>query len=248
MRGLRNIWVREVPEPGRSIIVDMEGSRFSAVCRKEGENVVICNVHHSMPFLEQIDDEYYPKTLTAMANEAVKKSETLERRLQLDHMTELYNRVYMERHLNEALSAKEGYFFLMDLDNFKVINDTKGHLVGDEVIIGFATILKEAFSSDALVGRMGGDEFAVWDNNIKSEKEAEEIFNIIALGCKNLTERIGASVTCSMGVAFSAKGSENFAEICRRADIALYASKAKGKGTFSWAKPNFGRRKTDRLQ
>ena len=93
------IWIREKSTPGKPVLIDMEGSRFTVVCRDTPGGVQICNVHHSMPYLDQGEDEYYPKSLASLANEAVQKSRALEHRMELDHMTELYNRIYMERHV-----------------------------------------------------------------------------------------------------------------------------------------------------
>ncbi len=230
-----SIWVREKPTPGKSILVDMEGSRFTVVCRDLKDDVQICSAHHSMPFLEQCEDDYYPKTLTSIANEAVRKSKALERRLELDHMTELYNRVSMERHVSDSLEEQDGYFFVIDLDNFKSVNDTMGHLTGDAVIKGFALLLKDSFSEKAVLGRMGGDEFAVWDSNMQSREEAERRFKALLEGCHRLSDEVGCPVKCSAGIAMSCRNSENFTELYKRCDLALYCAKALGKGCFSWA-------------
>ena len=82
------IWIREKSTPGKPVLIDMEGSRFTVVCRDTPGGVQICNVHHSMPYLDQGEDEYYPKSLASLANEAVQKSRALEHRMELDHMTE----------------------------------------------------------------------------------------------------------------------------------------------------------------
>lgn len=228
------IWVREKAAIGKFVLVDMPGTRFTVVCRKVGDDVQICNVHHSVAYLEQAENEYYPKRLTTIANEAVKKSETLERRLQLDHMTEIYNRIYMERHVTQALAESDGYFFLIDLDNFKSINDTKGHLAGDAVIVGFADILKNNSGFNSLVGRMGGDEFAIWDSSIRSKQEAEELFNRILKECVVLSAKVEADVNCSAGVVAVQKGAERFESLYQRCDAALYAAKDKGKRCLEW--------------
>ena len=229
------VWFREKQAPGRSILVDMEGSRFTIVCRAVGDEVCFHCVHHSMPYLEQMNDEYYPKRLSTIANEAVRKNEALEREIQLDHMTGLYNRIYFERHTSNELSKNSGCFFLLDMDDFKAINDTLGHPVGDDVIREFSDTIRRVFSPDALLGRMGGDEFAAWDSTVKSREEVEAIFTAISQGCDLISEKIGAEVSASMGVAYSIKNTERFCDIYKRCDVALYRAKSEGKRAFSFS-------------
>ena len=63
---------------------------------------------------------------------------------------------------------------MIDLDDFKAVNDTYGHVAGDRVIAGMAGILREVFGESAVIGRLGGDEFAVFENGSSSRKESEE--------------------------------------------------------------------------
>lgn len=95
-----------------------------------------------------------------------------------DELTKLYNRRYCERIMDE-LTEKQQYYtiFSFDLNNLKKINDSLGHQYGDELISGFANILKDTFSEDAVVGRMGGDEFIVLldDKNIHGHDQSEYI-------------------------------------------------------------------------
>lgn len=230
-----SIWVREKVMPGKAVLVDMEGSRFTIVCRDLGEQVEICSIHHSMPYLDQGGDEYYPKSLASLANEAIKKNKILERRVELDHLTELYNRVYMEWHVAQAIKEEAGYFFILDLDGFKDVNDSMGHLAGDQVIQEFARLLKTVSDPSAILGRMGGDEFAVWDSSLRSREEAEERYAAIAEGCRKLTQRLGVLVSCSAGIASGCRTGEDFASLYQRADEALYHAKSQGKGCFCWA-------------
>lgn len=230
-----SIWVREKVTPGKLVLVDMEGSRFTVVCRRAGEGVQVCSIHHSMPYQDQGEDEYYPKTLASLANEAIKKTKALERRVELDHLTELYNRVYMEWHVSRVMQDQSGYFFALDLDNFKRINDTMGHVAGDQVIRAFASLLRSVFDPTALLGRMGGDEFAVWDADIRSREEADLRFCRLQEGCRGLSDRLGAPVSCSAGIALGGRCGEDFIGLYQRADQALYRAKAKGRACALWA-------------
>ena len=230
-----SIWAREKGAPGKAVLVDMEGSRFTAVCRDTPRGVEVCSIHHSMPYADQGEDEFYPKTLASLSNEAVEKTKALERRVEMDHMTELYNRVYMEWHVTQAMGRESGFFFALDLDEFKRVNDTMGHLAGDQVIRAFADALRRTFAPSAMLGRMGGDEFAVWDSAVLGRAEAEGRFAALAEECRALCEGLGAHVSCSAGIAFCGRAEEDFAALYQRADRALYRAKSLGKGRFCWA-------------
>lgn len=230
-----SIWAREKARPGKAVLVDMEGSRFTAVCRDTLDGAEICSIHHSMPYLDQGEDEYYPKTLASLANEAVKKSKVLERRVELDHMTELYNRMYLEWHVSQAIKKQTGLFYIFDLDDFKSVNDSMGHLAGDKVIQAFAKLLKRVFAPSAILGRMGGDEFAVWDDTLADRKQAEKRLSALADGCRRLSASLGVSVSCSAGLAVGVRTGEDFAALYQRADRALYQAKREGKVRYCWA-------------
>lgn len=229
-----SIWVREQAPPDKMAVVDMNGSRFTVVCRKAEDGVQICSIHHSMPYYEQAEDEYYPKTLSALADAALRKSSLLERKVEQDSMTELLNRVYMENHVWKAMVHRQGYFFILDLDDFKKVNDTLGHLAGDAVVQSFAKLLRAVFGPEALIGRMGGDEFAVWDDGISSEAEAEARYRALLEGCLRLSDQIGAAVSCTAGAART--GRETFSALFRRTDRALYLAKSAGKARLHWAR------------
>lgn len=95
-----------------------------------------------------------------------------------DELTKLYNRRYCERIMDELTEKQQHYtIFSFDLNNLKKINDSMGHQYGDALISGFANILKDTFSEDAVVGRMGGDEFIVLldDKNIHSHDHSKDI-------------------------------------------------------------------------
>lgn len=226
-----SIWAREKVLPGQTLFVDMQGSRFTMVCKDTEHGVQICSIHHSMPYIDQGSDEYYPKTLASLAKE-------LEQKAELDRMTGLYSRYYMEQHVSQVTSQSDGYFLVLDLDDFKNINDTMGHLIGDQAIGAFADILKEVSSPNALLGRMGGDEFAVWDAEIRSKEEAEEKFSKLLASCEKITAKLGVHITCSAGIFFYRRSSEKFSDLYQRADQALYQAKALGKAQLFWADQN----------
>lgn len=228
------LWVREKADRPKSLLVEMD-TRFTLVFRREGERWLLTHLHHSTPNLDQRREEYYPKTLTEQANAALEYSKALERRAELDSMTELLNHAAFEKHVSERLAQDSAgsVFFMIDLDDFKLVNDTLGHPAGDKVIVDFADMLSDVFSRDALIGRMGGDEFAVFAELPLSTDEAEA-------RARELIERWSAQsagrnvkLGCSVGIARVERGM-SFFDAYHAADAALYASKRKGKGCFSW--------------
>lgn len=119
-----------------------------------------------MPYLDQSENEYYPRTITEKANQALEYSQYLEKIVELDALTELYNRIAIENKIDEFLQTHhENYaFYMLDIDNFKHINDTYGHPLGDIILLEISEILKKIFSKIAYIGRVGGDEFVVFVN------------------------------------------------------------------------------------
>lgn len=227
------LWVREKPSAPKPLLVEMD-TRFSMVFRRDGDRWFLAHLHHSTPNVDQHRDEYYPKTVTEQANAALAYSKTLERRAELDPMTGLFNHVAFEGHVSEALArgSADSTFFMIDLDNFKMVNDTLGHPEGDRVIVAFADVLSDVFSRDAYVGRMGGDEFAAFTECPLTVAEAEaKARTLIEHWAERSSDRV--KLGCSIGLASVARG-QSFHDLYHAADKALYDSKRNGKGRFSW--------------
>ncbi|MEG1426215.1 MAG: diguanylate cyclase [Oscillospiraceae bacterium] len=170
--------------------------------------------------------------------DAVKQqAEILEEKLQIDPMTKLYNKVAMARLSNKMLKDSTGglhAMIVLDIDNFKGINDTLGHTFGDVVLMDVATKLKTLFRSDDIVGRMGGDEFAVLMKNmpdassvLKKATELSSTFHQTYAG-----EKGNYMISCSMGVILIADRGETFETVYRKADAALYKAKQNGRDQF----------------
>ena len=122
---------------------------------------------------------------------------------------------------------------MLDIDDFKNVNDSKGHAFGDTVLCNAVGYLESSFRSSDLIGRIGGDEFAVFMRDIGSGENALEKARQI---CSLYDERSSSEdfkISCSIGVAFCEAGrGETFAELYLKADTALYKAKDKGKNMF----------------
>ncbi len=149
---------------------------------------------------------------------------------QVDAMTALYNRGYFTSQVNDALrlqSDEKGWFLMFDINRFKKINDTFGHTIGDDVIIDFAQILQNLFHSYGFIGRIGGDEFAVYIRENLTENQVDELL-------RNLQSRLRKIrlpekdwvVSCSVG-KFSITDASSFDEVYKSADVLLYEDKVR---------------------
>ena len=146
-----------------------------------------------------------------------------------------------ERLLNSAPAYEQHALILLDLDNFKGINDTLGHTYGDKVLSKTGSILRAEFSNEDFVGRVGGDEFCILVNSTPADDMDYRDF--IKEKCKSLcmtfndnyTGEDGSyKVSASIGVAIFQHDGETFEELYDSADKALYRSKKTGKDTYSF--------------
>ena len=123
---------------------------------------------------------------------------------------------------------------MLDLDQFKNINDTYGHALGDEVIKAAAKVLKDTFRSSDIVGRAGGDEFMVLMKNVRWDKVIERQMQELCRKFENLKiESIPCgAIHCSIGAAYYPEHGRNFDELYHYADEALYEAKRQGRNTY----------------
>ncbi|MEG1500961.1 MAG: diguanylate cyclase, partial [Clostridiales bacterium] len=166
-----------------------------------------------------------------------KQSEILASKVQTDPMTGLYNKVAMATLANKIIDEHpygRHALIVLDIDNFKGINDTLGHAFGDVVLIEVCTKLKTLFRSNDIVGRMGGDEFAILMKNVPDTsgvlKKATELSGVFRQTYAG--EKEDYKISCSMGIIMIEDKSENFEALYRKADAALYQAKQRGKDQF----------------
>ena len=168
--------------------------------------------------------------------------------MQKDSLTGIYNKVATQEHIRGLLSEKKDSmfaFYILDIDNFKQVNDEWGHAVGDVVLREFAGTIKDEFGEDDVVGRIGGDEFVAFmpvADRKAAEKKAGELNDV--LHQKIVTERGVCTIAASVGVAVAPEAGRNFEALYQNADIALYQCKKNGKNGFAFFEPdmNYTRR------
>lgn len=152
----------------------------------------------------------------------------------LDMMTQLLNAQCCKADICEALwnlkDKETGYLYLMDIDNFKKINDTYGHVIGDQIITAVAKSLEQCFHGPDILGRVGGDEFCAYSASVHSSEEAKERYQklLTALNTPGSLTR-EHQITISMGIVPITRG-QTFETAYKLADQALYEVKWNGKG------------------
>ena len=125
------------------------------------------------------------------------------------------------------------YFIIFDIDNFKSINDTYGHLMGDKVIINTARFLEKHFGSSGLAARFGGDEFAVFVTRLLSKQEVEEKIRLFMSDTASINLGGEHIVTCSIGIVHIDK-ERKFEEVYKKADEMLYLVKTPGRNGYKF--------------
>lgn len=157
----------------------------------------------------------------------------LEKLAHSDSLTLLMNRGTVEEKIKEYLenSEKEKYvFIIIDVDHFKLINDTIGHISGDFLLKEIAEYLDESFGSCGLVSRLGGDEFAVFCRNFDSMEEIYDRMNSFTDKIKELdaTNHWKENISISAGVVVYPEEGTDFESLYKAADRKMYQIKAKG--------------------
>lgn len=167
------------------------------------------------------------------------KSRELARRADTDPLTGLNNKGATERKIKEYMAEhpeEKGLMFVLDIDNFKKINDTMGHNFGDEVLRTLGVRLRAEFRATDILGRTGGDEFTVFLCNMKEDaiikeeaKRMERIFKDFQAG-----DYVRYTATASIGAAVFPSDGKEFEELYKAADYALYVAKRRGKNQLAF--------------
>jgi len=157
-----------------------------------------------------------------------------------DPVTGLFNRLALVERLKFSIQRskrKKDYLFAvlyLDLDRFKDVNDTLGHMTGDQLLVATARMLEVILRPTDAVARMGGDEFVVLLEDISDISDATRVADRIQAGLRttSLLEGHQLFVSASIGIVLSATGYNTAEDILRDADIAMYRAKSQGKSRF----------------
>jgi len=184
----------------------------------------------------------------------MRRSEAEVKRLaSYDSLTGLPNRILMRRTLDESMRdiagrPKRTALFMLDLDRFKMVNDTLGHPVGDGLLRQVAERLQRIVHNDGQVGRLGGDEFNVVLPGIVDKNRLATLASAIIQEVSKpyLIEGSHVTIGASVGIAIAPEDGASADALVRNADLALYAAKADGKGVHRFYEPEMHASAKDR--
>lgn len=157
---------------------------------------------------------------------------------QTDQLTGLYNKITVQDMIEEALTSSTGgsvhALFILDIDNFKIVNDIYGHLTGDKTLEKISNQISSIFENDGIIGRIGGDEFVVLLKNIPDAAFARDKAQLLL---DRLNEILSSfykttSISVSIGISFYPHDSGDFYDLFTKADLALYEAKRLGKSQW----------------
>jgi len=186
-------------------------------------------------FVEQYSENLY--ALLYLKNIDAQKRRELEQEAAAtrDYLTGVFNRrtfkYLVEEHMESEREDVCGTLILLDVDNFKKINDTFGHAEGDKILKQLSDVLMTTFRRKDLLGRFGGDEFMIF---LKNVSDREIINRRITEFCNAFAKVSEYQSTCSIGIVEMKKESFSYDEYMKKADTALYQSKERGKNTYTY--------------
>ncbi|MBP5281959.1 MAG: diguanylate cyclase, partial [Lachnospiraceae bacterium] len=190
---------------------------------------------------DYVKKPFEPEVLVKRIDNILGKQERLLRfqeEATTDQLTGLYNKAAFHEKMASVCQRLTGYFLMIDLDSFKLVNDLYGHAMGDQILIEFAAAVQELLSEDSIIGRIGGDEFAAFSTQVVSESDIMQFtVNLNANFLERAKKLLGANMSIPLGASIGAayvsgKGTE-FEEVFKGADKALYKVKTNGKHGYS---------------
>lgn len=233
----RKYRVNLTDEEARAEIEMCAGKQFdpyvsSVVCRMIDEGVFEkLRMQTEVPSVDSIIVESNALMAKVMGGEL----ESTRAEAEHDYLTKIWNRRNGERHITEYLRIGDGALMVIDLDNFKTVNDTYGHLTGDRVLKEVADIL-QVQAKNNYVCRMAGDEFLVFVRDVTTVEETKPVIDAIMYAFNSRCEKdeILANTALSIGVALSSQEGRDYNQLFRCADRALYYIKQNGKSGYSF--------------
>ncbi|MEG1744532.1 MAG: diguanylate cyclase [Ruthenibacterium sp.] len=156
-----------------------------------------------------------------------------------DALTSLYNKAATRTAIVQRLAERGSHMsalMIADVDNFKHVNDDYGHQKGDTVLVAVAAELRRCVGEDNVAGRMGGDEFMLWLDNVESRDEVQRVAQSICAAMEKipLNETTGETISVSMGIALCPQDGITYQQLYAHADNVLYAVKRGGKNNFAF--------------
>ncbi len=233
-----NMTAADFQERLMHVLYHGETQTFELHCNVNNERFVNMNT-----LLPEFDEHHQVTGALAISNDVTEISkyrDDLEFMAYHDALTSLPNRTLLNQKLHSA--AKDGVSFgllFMDLDFFKEINDTLGHIVGDVLLVDAAKRISASVRIDDFVARIGGDEFAILVTDLRDEADLATLAEKISQNLSKpfLIDQISFFVTASIGIACYPIDSENVEDLIKYADTAMYDAKKKGRNNYQFYTP-----------
>lgn len=183
------------------------------------------------------DEDVYLYSYRQNVDEQVRRERLMQMRAEIDGLTGVYNKTTAQNLIEDAISNNpdaEFSFILIDIDDFKQVNDQYGHIHGDEALREVGRTLQENFRRDDIVARLGGDEFCVF-TKAHTDEQLEKRIASLSERLHLEVEKDGATLMLSnsIGVAAGPARSNSFEDYYRKADKALYETKNRKKGGYT---------------
>ena len=217
----------------------------TAVIHRSGERIPVEFIVRTM----ERDGEIQRMTIVRDIRDRIAAQARIHHLAQHDALTQLLNRASFMERLGPALAsarvAQQPLALLfIDLDNFKRVNDSLGHLEGDKVLTTVADRIRDCVRSTDLVARFGGDEFVVLLRDVRSREDVMVVLRALLSVVEVPVRADGRqlSVTPSIGVAMFPEHGDHAAELIQHADTAMYLAKAKGRANFQFFEPELASR------
>jgi diguanylate cyclase (GGDEF)-like protein/PAS domain S-box-containing protein len=206
------------------------------------------------------DDPQFQGSIFAARN--ITENKRTEQRIRYlaryDALTKIPNRMQFQHLLQQAITralrGERGVALLyLDMDHFKEVNDTFGHTAGDRLLETLAERLSRTLPRDTVVGRLAGDEFALFIDNLPGDTDNR---SVVAQLARHLLAELGRAyslsehevfLTASIGIAFCSRDAENVIDLIRNADAAMYYAKQNGGNTFAFYSPEMNAAAVERL-
>jgi diguanylate cyclase (GGDEF)-like protein len=197
--------------------------------------------YHFEARMSHLADYHQIVTIVRNITEKYKSSEIIRQHAYFDALTSLPNRLLSLEHLTQMLnnavaSPQKTTVFFLDLDDFKKVNDSLGHEVGDKLLIESARRLTQVIGKDGTIGRLGGDEFIILSQHLPDHTGILNFVNDILNAFKHpfyIDER-ELILTISIGIAESPENGNCVSDLLRNADTAMYQAKALGRNAYSF--------------
>ncbi|MBE5935130.1 MAG: EAL domain-containing protein [Lachnospiraceae bacterium] len=183
-----------------------------------------------------------------------KKKDKLHKLAYNDSLTDLPNRIALQEVIDSAFATvrKDEKFILMhiDLDNFKIVNDTLGHTFGDELILDVSHRIKEAIDENDTLARYGSDEFLIFSQNIADIGEYEEKVKKIkkVFSYPFVLSQKEFFITMSIGLVVAPDEAKNTQALMMNADLAMFEAKSMGKNTYCYYSNEIGEKYSKKLE